>query len=132
MRAFALIHTTGGVPELDLEVTPYHGYVLCAAYQSWGLYLLSGTGAQLLAIAALPAAKVVPLCLVSQGESQFPELNDVILPAVRTKLNTWLTARGFPTIPTGAKYGVIIKAICNRRKLAWTREGTYVDEPSGA
>ena len=131
MRAFAIIKQVGGSPDLDREVTNYHGFVLCAQYQSWGLYLVSGSPAQLLAIAALPASKVVPLCLVSTNESErFPELRDTVLAATRTKLNTWLTARGLPTIPVQATYMQILDAIAKRLNPAWTLEGHDVmDSP---
>ncbi len=131
MRAFVLLKLTGGVPELDSEATPYHGYVLCASYQDWGLFLVSGTAPQLLTIAALPAAKVVPLCLVSQNKTdRFPELNDTVVAATRTKLNVWLTARGLPTIPAGAKYRAILKGITDRLNPNFTLAGTDVMEPA--
>ncbi len=121
MRAFMIIKSIGGIPIINTTdpmgaaYTPCHGWVHCAHYQDWTLYLLSGTGPQLLAIAALPATRVVPLCLVSTNESdRFPELRDTVLAATRTKLNTWATARGLPTIPAGATYLQILNTIAKR------------------
>jgi hypothetical protein len=54
----------------------------------------------LLAIDKLP--NVIGICAVTEsGDVKWAELDANIALAGRTKLNTWLTARGYPTIPAG-------------------------------
>lgn len=112
-RMLALIRQVGGSPELDPRATPYAGYCLGGQAAGWGIYVISGTGSQLVAINALP--QVVGLVAVTDsGGVRWPELDGVIASAVRTKVNTWLTARGWPTIPVGWTYRQVVKAILQR------------------
>ncbi len=112
MKAFAIVSMTGGVPDIDPTVTPYYGYCLGAHIPDWGLYLFSGTQAQLLAINALPS--VTGICMVTQDGVKWAELDGVIAAGVRTRLNTWLAARGYPTIPVGVTYRRVILEIYKR------------------
>jgi len=96
----------GGGADIDMEATPYTTYVLAAQIgNSWGCYMFVATAAQLTAINALP--NVYGICTVAN-------LDNVIAVAVRNKVNTWLDARGFPTIPAGWTYRKVVNAIFKR------------------
>lgn len=113
MKAFAIIRMSGGQPEIDPVATPYHGYVLCDQVAGWGAYLVSGTPAQLSAIDQL--AHVYGICAVTEsGDVKWAELDGVCSEAVRTRLNTWLANRGYPTIPAGWTYRQIVRAVYQR------------------
>jgi hypothetical protein len=101
---FAVSRIVGGSPDLGNPATPYHGHVLTGQVGQFGLYLFSGTPAQLAAIDALP--NVIGLCLLrTTGEGmnvvRWAEIDDNFATAARTRLNTWLTNNGKPTIPAG-------------------------------
>jgi len=122
MKAFAIINNPNGVPALnDAGGNPllYRGYVY--HYQivaNWGTYLISGTPAQLAAIAAL--ATVIPICTVTEptqdGNPRWPELDDVLSSARRTRLNNWLSARGLPTVPATWTYRRVLEVTYRRIK----------------
>jgi hypothetical protein len=110
----------GGQPDIDTSVTPYSGYVLSGEIAStgWGAYLISGTGAQLLAIDAL--AQVVGIVAVTQsGDVRWGELDDALSSVVRTKINNWLSARGLQTIPDGWTNGRVVREIFQRANSRW-------------
>lgn len=108
-----LVSLTDTSPNIDSVATPYTGYVLCGQVAGWGAYLISGTGAQLLAIDALPG--VVGLVAVTEsGDKKWPELDGEIASAVRTKINNWLSNRGWPTIPLGWTYKRVVREIFTR------------------
>ncbi|GAG50803.1 unnamed protein product [marine sediment metagenome] len=110
MKAFVIIPMTDGNPDIGL---PYHGHVFCDRFAGRGAYLISGTGAQLLAIDELPG--VIGIVAVTEsGELRWPELDGEIGEAVRAKLNTWLANHGWPTIPEGWTYRRVIVAIYRR------------------
>jgi hypothetical protein len=101
---FAVARMVGGSPNLGDPVPPYHGHVLTGQVGQFGLYLFSGTPAQLAAIDALP--NVVGLCLLRTTGSgmnvvKWAEIDDSFADAARTRINTWLTNNGKPTIPAG-------------------------------
>ncbi len=112
MKAFAIIRMSNGLP--DIGKLSVKGAALCAQTPNgqWGIYILTGTAAELQAINALP--QVYTLCTVTAPPSQprWPELEDVIPLARRTRINEWLSARGYPTIPAGWTYRQAITAIC--------------------
>jgi len=113
MKMFCLVKMKGGEPDVNSAVTPYYGYVHAADVAGWGAYLFSGTTAQLTAINALP--NVYGICAVTEsGNVKWAELDGVISSAVRTKINNWLTARGYPTIPAGWTYRQVVNAIFKR------------------
>ncbi len=113
MHGFAICKKAGGLPDIDFEATPVFGYTLGGVVGQFGAYLFSGTAAQLTALNALP--QVIGICaLTTAGDVRWAELDGKIATAVRTKLNTWLTARGYPTIPTTWTYRQVVKAIYER------------------
>lgn len=117
-KAFALIRMVGGSP--DIGELPYFGYVLCdrIGATNWGAYLISGTGAQLSAIDALPS--VMGIVAVTQaGDVRWAELDDNIAGAARTKLNNWLTARFRPTIPAGWTNRRVVREIYQAANAHW-------------
>ncbi len=91
-KAYAVVRMSGGLPELDAATTPYYGYCLGAHAGGWGLYVISGTAAQLTAINALAHV---------YGIASLAALDNALSDAVRNRLNTWLADRGYPTIPAG-------------------------------
>ena len=102
MWALGLIKTDGGgIPKIDVQATPYHGHIFIGSIAGWGAYLISGTGPQLSAINALPEAVGIAVMTVDADGTQWKELDSTVTLAVRTKLNTWLTNNGYPTIPAG-------------------------------
>jgi len=113
-KLFTLIRMAGSDPELSREVTPYIGHVhIGDLNQQWGVYMVSGTGAQLVAINALP--QVVGIVAVTEsGGVKWGELDSVIASAIRTKLNTWLANRGYPIIPTSWTNRQVVQAVFKR------------------
>jgi len=112
-KLFAIVPIDGAFPAIDRSVTPYNGYILADQVGNYGAYLFSGTGAQLIALNALP--NVVGIVAVTQnGDVRWAELDGTITPAVRTKLNTWLTNRGYPSIPAGWTNRQVVDAVFKR------------------
>lgn len=110
MKAFAIVPMTDGDPDIAL---PYHGHVFCDRFAGRGAYLISGTGAQLTAIDALPG--VIGIVAVTEsGDVRWPELDGIIGEAVRAKVNTWLSGHGWPTIPAGWRYRQVVVAVYRR------------------
>lgn len=110
MKAFIIVSVTGGNPDIDLNVTPVAGWAL--AFQisaNWGVYLVSGTGAQLTALNV--TVPVTGICNVTENTTRWAELDDVAAAGVRTKLNTRLAALGKATIPAGRTNRQILQAI---------------------
>lgn len=111
MKAFAIISITGGNPDIERMVTPVSGWALVFQINAnWGVYLVSGTGAQLTALNA--TTPVTGICNVTEGATtRWVELDDVVAAGVRTKLNTRLTALGKATIPAGRTNRQILQAV---------------------
>lgn len=122
MKGFAICDMADGRPNINFAATPCKGYVLGAQIgQSWGAYLFGGTQAQLTALNALP--NVYGVCLVSEGEVRWAELDGAIATAAINRLNTWLSARGYATIPAGWTYRQIILAVYKRMNENFSLEG---------
>jgi len=104
----------GSDPQVSREDTPYHGHVhIGNINHEVGAYIFSGTAAQLAAINSLPG--IVGLVAVTEnGAVRWAELDNVIGAAVRTKLNNWLTARGYPNIPAGWIYRRVVREVFQR------------------
>ena len=120
---FAIATMQGGVPVIDTEATPYKGHVLCGQQGQFGGYIFSGSASQLAALNALP--NVVGLAVMTESAmAKWPELENAIVPARRTRLNTWLTARSYPTLPANWTYRQAITAVW-RRLYADFQIGNY-------
>lgn len=114
-KLFAVVNMQGGAPDTGALAAgrDYKGFVHCSTFGQFGLYLFAGTGAQLAALDALPS--VIGLVAMTQsGDVRWGELDGVITPAKRTRMNTWLTARGFPTIAAGMSYREVVMALVRR------------------
>ena len=127
MHGFAICRMAGGLPDINFEMTPVHGYTLGGVVGNFGAYLFSGTAAQLTALNALP--QVLGICaLTMTGDVRWAELDKKIAAAVRTKLNIWLSAHGYPTIPTGWSNRDVVKAIYQRMNNRFDLGSIAVDD----
>lgn len=114
-KMFAITQMVGGAPNTDpLQAgIDYKGVIHCGSLGQFGAYMYSGTPSQLAALDALPT--VVALAIMTEaGAIKWAELDTVITTAHRTRLNTFLTNRGLPTIPAGWTYRQVINAVWNR------------------
>ena len=114
-KMFAIAPMSGGQPDTSPLVagTDYRGYVFCDQIGNFGAYLFSGTGAQLIALNALPS--VIGLVAVTDnGNVRWAELDDLFPNATRTRINTWLTNRGLQTIPAGWTNRRVVREIFER------------------
>jgi len=112
----AIVDMAGGLPNVDPAVTPYVGHNLIwqiGGANGYGLYMFSGLVAQLTALNALSQVRGL-VVMTDNGVVKWAELDNVITTAHRTKLNTWLTARGYPNIPAGWTYRQVVRAIIRR------------------
>jgi hypothetical protein len=99
----AVVDMAGGLPNIDMQATPYGGHAHIWTAGNFGLYLFGGTAAQLTALNALP--QVRGLAAMNQPDfDAWAELDGVISGAVRTEFNTLLTAHAMPTIPASTTY----------------------------
>lgn len=123
-KLFCIAQMIGGSPNIDL---PYTGYVLADRLGNFGAYLISGTNQQLLDINALP--QVIGIVAVTEaGNIRWAELDGVIAPAVRTKINVFLTSRGFTNIPAGWTYRQVVNAVFQRFNAIFNLNGIDVTE----
>lgn len=100
MKQFILVPVEGGVPVIDFEETPYHGYVLCDVKDGMGAYMFSGSPTQLLAIRNLPdTIQLVWWNETEDGKNKEVALSRPLAGNVRIALNAWLTDMGEDTIP---------------------------------
>lgn len=125
MKAFAIAQMVNGKPNVNFTATPCYGYALAANLPGkWGLYLFSGTAAQLTAINAL--ASVVGLVAMTETGIKWVELDNTVTTAIRTKLNNWLTARGYPNIPAGWTFRRIVQEIYARMGQKFDLDGVDI------
>jgi len=124
MKSYMIIPTQGGSPVIDSEKTPIHGYVLCAPMKGNSLYLVSGTQAQLDAL----AKAAVQVVQVSETEGEkWPELK---VPLVVTPvLSAFLATAKEAAVDTKLSAGENLKALAQKYSPAFTIEGTDVDAP---
>ena len=131
MHAYAVIEMAEGKPAVDFAATPVSGYVLAAGpVGGFGLYLVSGTTAQLAALNALTNVWGL-VAMGTSGGVHWGQLDTTISTAIRTKLNTWLTAGGYPAIPTGWTYRQVLAALVQHMKRAnddWDLNITWVKD----
>ena len=127
-KMFAICRMTGGQPDLDLEVTPVHGWALVDQLGQYGAYLFSGTGQQLLALDGLPQCLGI-VGVTSSGDVKWPEL-DVALPtAIRNKLNIWADSMGLPNVPLNWDYRRTVIEVFKRFNEAFDLNGIDISEP---
>ena len=110
MKTFLVTQLSGGIP--DFSNLPHTGNVLCAKTDdsTWGIYIVTGTSAQLAAINALP--QVYGLCSVTADDLfSWPEMAIVLSATVRNQLNTWLAGYGDPPIPANWTYGQVCQVL---------------------
>lgn len=125
----AVIKMEGGFPVIAQGETPYTNYVSLGDLPgSWGLYLVADTQPRL--VAADTISGVYGICLMTQdGEIKWAELDNVITPAMRTKINTWLTNQGYPTIPVSWTNRRVVRAILDRINPGFNLEDFWVIQP---
>lgn len=114
-KIFAITQMQGGSPNTAPLVVgrDFKGFVHCGTLGNFGAYLYAGTPAQLTALDALPT--VIGLAVMTEaGNVRWAELDNTITPAHRTRLNTFLTARGLPTIPAGRTYRQVVLTVWDR------------------
>ena len=121
MRAYAIIKMTpGGEPDVDFFTNPITGWTLAAHIgHEWGCYLLVGTTDQLTVINGLPG--VFMICTDETVYAPVPE-------AVRTKINTWLTARGMPTVTVGTTCEEAIRNIFRLCNQHYQHDQVYIKD----
>ena len=108
---FAICDMIGGLPNIPAS-TPVKGWAHFDSLGQYGAYLFSGTAAQLVALNALPnVVGLVAMMGKADNDKEWLELDGAIAPAVRTKINNWLTARARPTIPAGQTYKQVVRTI---------------------
>lgn len=78
------------------------------------LIVIVGSGAQLTTIDANPNC-AFGMQVTSDGTTRFPELDQAVPAGFRTRANTWLTARGLPTIPNGTTFLQVVRRV----KAGW-------------
>lgn len=123
---FAICRMNGGLPDINTAITPVKGWAHCDTIGNQGAYLFSGTGAQLIALNALP--QVVGLVAMTDSGIKWAELDGVISVAVRNKINTWLSARGLQTIPAGWTYKRTLLEIYRRFNERFDIDGIFVTD----
>ena len=106
----AIVDMQNGLPVIG--ATPAN-YALIWQAGNFGLYLFGGTAAQLTALNALATVRGLA-AMTDNGVVKWGELDNVITSAHRTKLNIWLTARGYPTIPADWTYRQVVRALIRR------------------
>lgn len=120
----------GGAPDTSPLVAgqDYRGYVLADTLGgTHGAYLFSGTGPQLVALNAL--ATVTGIVAVTEaGGTRWAELDGTTAAGIRTKLNTFLTSKGQPTIPTGWTYRKVIETVFKRLNADFSLDAFDVAE----
>jgi hypothetical protein len=118
---YAIMKIQGGSPVWPEEAT-WHGAVLYAQKGNYGLYKISGSAAQLLALAN--DAKVWPI-----GNAK--QLDSVITDAARTKLNAALVDLGYPTIPSGWSLQQVLTAVGKKftTDSVWSERLCGINDP---
>ncbi len=116
MKAFCLCKDSGGVPDYglaDWQTLPISYTLLPDKLGGWRAGIFSGKAAAMATLAALP--NVIGIVAVTDdGKTRWGELDGVIAPAVRTKLNAWLSAHSLPTIPATTTYRQVLLVVYKR------------------
>jgi hypothetical protein len=128
MKFFCLTRVAGGVPDIGQLGTDYTGHVQVDSVGSWGAYLISGSGAQLTAINALP--QVIGICQVTENGVRWGELDSVVSTTVMNKLNAWKTANRptWPAVTAGMTYRTIINFLFNKFNVKFNLNAIDISE----
>jgi len=98
-----------------------------ASIGQWGLYSINDKAAAILDWVSKPTVYVVSP-RTRNAVSRWVEADEVIDPAVRTRINSWLTARGYPTIPAGWTKRQVVEAFVDRFiKSRWPNFSLDID-----
>ena len=115
-KAFLLIRALNGQPDIPaaiLAAGPIN-YVLCdikGTTPPLGAYLMSATGAQLIALDALPYCLGI-VAVTENGGIRWGELVGETAQEVIDRLNTWLTVNDFDVqIPDGWTYDRLVRRV---------------------
>ena len=125
----AVIKQEGGFPVITQAAPPYTNYCSLGDLPGgWGLYLVADTQARLIAADAIPG--VYGICLITEdGDVKWAELDNLITPVMRTKINTYLSNRGYPTIPATWTNKRVVRAILDRINPSFKLEDFWVRQP---
>ena len=102
MKAFALVRMSDGQPDLPQAA---QGRVNWTLYDrigdtGWGAYLVAATGPDLQALDTQWSGFIGIVAVTESGDNvHWGELENPCADAVRARLNTWLAAHGYRTIP---------------------------------
>lgn len=92
--------------------TKHGGYIEIGQLGKWHVVFMASKGANLQAINALSANKVIALALIqTDGDGNVTGWNAVIDETDRAKVNIWLGNNGYPTIPEGASARQAVRRI---------------------
>ena len=124
----AVIRVEGGLPVIAQADPPYTNWVSMGDLpNNYGLYMVSDTLPRLAAADNLPG--VYGICAMTKsGEVQWAELDNLITPAMRTKINIWLSAHGYPTIPATWTNRRVIREILTRINAKFNINNFFVAE----
>ena len=127
-KMFAICRMVSGQPDLDLEVTPVHGWALVDQLGQYGAYLFSGTGQQMLAVNALPQCLGI-VGVTSSGDVRWAELDGPLPTAIRNKLNIWADSMGLPNVPLNWDYRRTVIEVFKRFNEAFDLNSIDISEP---
>jgi hypothetical protein len=126
--SIAVIRVEGGLPVIAQADPPYTNWVSMGDLPgNFGLFMVSDTLPRLAAADNLPG--VYGICAMTKsGDVQWAELDNVITPAMRTKINAWLAAHGYPTIPAAWTNRRVVTEILKRINDKFDLSGSWKAE----
>jgi hypothetical protein len=132
------------MPDFNSQTPPdYYASRFIGSAGAWGLFELGATPAQATALKSLPVADFCYL-LVKQASGKLItaadgrrgltvsniELDDTILAADRTRLNTFIAARSMNyVIPAGATYRTILRTVANKFGVNYDADAGWIVDP---
>jgi hypothetical protein len=124
----AVIKQEGGLPVISQADPPFTNWVSMGDLPSgFGLYMVSDTLARLVAADAIPG--VYGICAMTKdGDVHWAELDNLITPTMRTKLNSWLSAHSYSTIPATWTNRRVVKTILARINDKFDLDHFWVEE----
>ena len=101
MKCFALVRMNDGQPDLPPAAQGRVNWTLCdrIGTTGWGAYLVAATGPDLKALDEQWNGFIGIVAVTESGDVHWGELENPCADAVRARLNTWLVAHGYRTIP---------------------------------